>query len=56
MDALDLEEEREKRRRKKEKKKNKNPDEAATGMARPPVKAIPKIDDHSPSSSIIDLQ
>ena len=27
-----------------------------TGMTKAPVKQIPKIDDHSPSSSIIDLQ
>lgn len=51
-----MEEERERWRRKKEKKRSKKPEEAATGMAKPPVKAIPKIDDHSPSSSIIDLQ
>lgn len=52
----------ERRKRKKEKKDKKKKEiiansggEAATGMAKP-VKAIPKIDDHSPSSSIIDLQ
>lgn len=36
-------------------KKKGHEGEAATGMAKP-VKPIPKIDDHSPSSSIIDLQ
>lgn len=58
-DELDEQEERERRRKKKEKKEAKKKklagDEAATGMAKPPIKAIPKIDDHSPSSSIIDL-
>ena len=61
QDEIEAEERRRRRKEKKLKKKllaqkaDAAGGEAATGMAKPSIKPIPKIDDKTPTSSILDL-